>query len=358
MSTDIEHTLLDELLCNINQVLFVRDAFTENHDVIYVNDAYERLWGRTRNSLKDNPASYIEAVHPDDREMVIGLYMKFLQGNIEYEKDFRIIRADGEVRWMFAKTFAIFNDKGEVYRIAGIAEDITDRKEAELSISRLNEVQSGVLKMLAHDLRTPIAGVKLTASLLNGGNPKAVKECSEKIIDSCNTTMLMIDDLLSHIQMNSEGVMINRSQFILEDQINLICNEFKDSISNKSISLSLPNTKNEVALDILKFRQILSNLLTNAIKFTNKNGSISIGVDFSESEIQLSVKDTGIGISKDLQKEAFQIFTKARRDGTDGEKSTGLGLSITKRLVELHDGTIKMESTEGVGTELLVCFPN
>ena len=88
MSTDIEHKLLDELLSNINQVLFVRDAFTENHDVIYVNDAYERLWGRTKNSLKENPASYIEAVHPDDREVVIGLYMKFLQGNIEYEKDY------------------------------------------------------------------------------------------------------------------------------------------------------------------------------------------------------------------------------------------------------------------------------
>jgi len=358
MSTDVEYKLLDELLSNINQVLFVRDAFTENHDVLYVNDAYERLWGRTKKSLKDKPASYIEAVHPDDREMVIGLYMKFLQGNIEYEKDFRIIRADGEVRWMYAKTFPICNDKGEVYRIAGIAEDITDRKQAELSVSRINELQSGVLKMLAHDLRTPIAGVKLAASLLDGGSPKAIKEYSEKIIDSCNTTMLMIDDLLSHIQMNSEGVMINRSQFILEDQINLICNEFKDSISNKSISLSLPNTKNEVTLDLLKFRQILSNLLTNAIKFTNKNGSISIGVDFSESEIQLTVKDTGIGISKDLQKEAFQIFTKARRNGTDGEKSTGLGLSITKRLVELHDGSIKMESTEGVGTELLVCFPN
>jgi len=358
MSTDIEHKLLDELLSNINQVLFVRDAFTENHDVIYVNDAYERLWGRTKNSLKENPASYIEAVHPDDREVVIGLYMKFLQGNIEYEKDFRIIRADGEVRWMFAKTFAIFNDKGEVYRIAGIAEDITDRKETELSISRLNEVQSGVLKMLAHDLRTPIAGVKLTASLLDGENPLAVKECSDKIIDSCNTTLLMMDDLLSHIQMNSEGVMVNRSQFILEDQINLICEDFKDTMNKKSISLSLPDTKNEVALDILKFRQILSNILTNAIKFTNKNGSISIVVSITERAIQLSVKDTGIGISKDLQEEAFQIFSKARRDGTEGEKSTGLGLSITKRLVELHDGTIKMESAEGVGTELLVCFPN
>ncbi len=270
MNSNIEHKLLDELLSNINQVLFVIDAFSENHDIIYVNDAYERLWGRTKQSLKNNPASYIETVHPNDREMVIGYYMKFLEGNIEYEKDFRIIRADGKVRWMFAKTFAIFNEQGQVYRIAGLVEDITDRKETELNVYRLNEVQSGVLKMLAHDLRTPIAGMKLTASLLNGETTKAAKECSAKIIDSCNTTLLMMDDMLSHIQLNSEGVIVNRSQFIIEEQINLICEDFKDRIHQKSITLSLPKSSNEVELDILKFRQILSNLLTNAIKFTNK----------------------------------------------------------------------------------------
>ena len=358
MSEEIEYKLLDELLSNINQVLFVRDAFTENHDIIYVNDAYERLWGRSKQSLKENPASYIEAVHPDDREMVIALYMKFLQGNIEYEKDFRIIRADGKVRWMFAKTFAIFNDQGEVYRIAGIAEDITDRKETELSISRLNEVQSGVLKMLAHDLRTPIAGIKLTASLLNGTTPDAVKNCSDKIKESCDTTLLMMDDLLSHIQMNSEGMTINKSRFIIEDQIKLICNDFKDRINQKGISLVLPESENTVSLDGLKFRQILSNLLTNAIKFSETNGHVTISLSQTNGDLQLSVKDTGIGVSEDMQQEVFQIFTKARREGTNGEKSTGLGLSITKRLVELHEGTICMKSVVGEGTEMIVSFPN
>ena len=82
MSSEIEYKLLDELLSNINQVLFVRDAFTENHDIIYVNNAYESMWGRSKQSLIDDPSSYIQSVHPQDREMVIELYMKFLQGNI------------------------------------------------------------------------------------------------------------------------------------------------------------------------------------------------------------------------------------------------------------------------------------
>jgi signal transduction histidine kinase len=212
--------------------------------------------------------------------------------------------------------------------------------------------------MLAHDLRTPIAGIKLTASLLDGGNSQTLTDCSDKIVASCNTTLLMMDDLLSHIQMNSEGVQINFSEFILEEQINFICQDFKERMNQKGISLFIPSTKSKITLDKLKFRQILSNLVTNAVKFTKKNGSISISVATVGDEMQISVKDTGIGIPEKLQKEAFQIFTNARRDGTDGEKSTGIGLSITKRLVELLDGTIKMQSTEGIGTELLVCFPN
>ena len=357
MSRDVEHKLLDELLSNINQVLFVRDAFTENHDIIYVNDAYERLWGRSKQSLKENPASYIEAVHPDDREMVIGLYMKLLEGNIEYEKDFRIIRADGEVRWIFAKTFAIFNDKGEVYRIAGIAEDITDRKKTQININRLNELQSGVIKMLAHDLRTPFAGIKLASSLTDCNKPEEVKECYDKIVETCDNALLMMDDLLSHVQMNSEGVHMNKSEFIIEEEIRYICDDFKDRFEQKNISLDLPQSSNTVMLDNVKFRQILTNLLTNAIKFNNVNGSVSVDVERFNGSIVMNIKDTGVGIPKEAHDEIFQIFTQVRRKGTRGEKSTGIGLSITKRLIELHEGTIKVKSEVGQGTEMIVSFP-
>ena len=352
MSADIEHKLLDELLSNINQVLFVRDAFTENHDIIYVNDAYETLWGRSKQSLMDNPASYIESVHPDDREMVIGLYVEFLAGNIEYEKDFRIIRADGEVRWMFAKTFAIFNSEGQVYRIAGFAEDITVRKEVEININRLNEVQSGVLKMLAHDLRTPIAAIKLTAGLIDAN------DCSNKIIDCCDNTLLMMDDLLSHIQMSSEGVSLQTSETLVEEEIKNICLEFDIQISQKKLNLKLPTSQTNLHLDSIKFKQIITNLLTNAIKFSHPGAEIRIDIVRTNSSVDIVFSDQGVGISEDLLPEVFDIFTRARKEGTSGEKSTGLGLSITRRLVELHDASIDISSVLNKGTDVRVSFPN
>lgn len=357
MSVSLEDLMLDELLNNVNQVLFIRDAFTENHDIIYVNDAYEKFWGRTKESLIQNPESYFESVHPEDREMVIGMYENFLNGNIEYEKDYRIIRADGEVRWVFAKTFAIYNEKGEAYRIAGLVEDITERKETELSVSLLNEVQSGVIKMLAHDLRSPIAGIKLIANLLKNARPTEVVEHATRIIDSCDNTLLMMDDLLSHIQMHSNGVFVNKSKFIIEDEIESICSDFKERMKQKSIALYLPSSKNEVKLDAIKFRQIVSNLITNAIKFNYPKGEIHIKVEKSHQNIVLKVKDTGVGVSDSNKDEIFEIFTKARREGTIGEKSNGLGLSITKRLIDLHDGNIEVQSIPDRGTCMVVSFP-
>jgi two-component system sensor histidine kinase VicK len=358
MSITIEHKLLDELLSNINHVLFVRDALTENHDIIYVNDAYESLWGRSKQSLIDNPASYIESVHPDDRDLVIGLYVKFLEGNIEYEKDFRIIRADGEVRWIFAKTFAIFNSEGQVYRIAGFAEDITVRKEAEININRLNEVQSGVLKMLAHDLRSPIAAIKLTAGLMEGADSSVVIDCTERIIDCCDNTLLMMDDLLSHIQMNSEGVSLNMSETLVEEEIKKICLDFDIQISQKKLNLKLPTSQTNLYLDSIKFKQIITNLLTNAIKFSHPGDEIRIDVLRTDSSVDIIISDQGVGISEELLPEVFDIFTRARKDGTNGEKSTGIGLSITRRLVELHDASIDISSVLNKGTDVRLSFPN
>jgi len=359
MSLHYESKLLDVLLSNTSQVFFIQDAFTDNLDFIYVNKAYETLFGNSRQSLLDNSRSYLESIHPDDIEEVASLYKEFIEGNLAYEKDFvfRIIRSDGDVRWIYTKAWAIFNSDGEVYRLAGVAEDITRRKESEISINRLNEVQSGVIKMLAHDLRTPIAGIKLTASLLAGSSKENVKKCSDHIIDSCNNTLLMMDDLLSHIRMTGEGVYMNTSRLIIEEELNSICKELNIQFKKKNLSLKLPSTSTVLELDSVKFSQIVINLLTNAIKFSYIGGVVSLRIEDKPSTVDLVVKDEGVGISKESLPEVFDIFTRARKVGTNGESSTGIGLSITKRLVELHNGKISIKSKPNNGTDVRVSFP-
>ena len=211
--------------------------------------------------------------------------------------------------------------------------------------------------MLAHDLRTPIAGIKLMSGLLEGASENKIKECSTNIIDCCDNTLTMMDDLLSHIQMSREGVRLNLRPLIIEDEIREVCNEFSPQIVQKKITINLPVTQTSLALDAIKFKQILSNLISNAIKFSFTKGDVNVLVEENDTHVDMVVIDNGIGITEELIPEVFDIFTNARREGTEGEKSTGIGLSITKRLVELHNASIEVISKLNQGTEFRVSFP-
>lgn len=353
-----DYVLLDELLSSIDQVLFVRDALDPDLSVLYVNDAYQSSWGLSKESLYADPYSFLEVVHPEDKKMIINTYINTIKDKKELELDFRIVKSQKDIRWIFARVIPIRNSEGQVHRLIGITDDITERKERELRLSNLNKVQNSVIQMLAHDLRSPISGIKFLAKLIETkDNVEEVKNHSEQIVESCDDTLRLMDDLLSHIQVNNNGVTLNKTEFIIEEQVRMICELFKERIQLKELSLKLPKTLTKVKLDQLRFQQIITNLISNAIKFNNEKGEVLVDIEKVESELRVSVVDSGIGIPENLHSEVFELFSNAGRVGTFGEKSTGLGLSITKRLVNLHRGKISLCSAEGEGTTILMIFP-
>ena len=119
-----------------------------------------------------------------------------------------------------------------------------------------------------------------------------------------------------------------------------------------------PNTQTKFSLDSLRFNQILTNVISNAVKFSNRNSTVNIYLESTEKDLTVNISDQGIGIPDDILSVIFDVFTTSRRVGTFGEKSTGLGLSITKRLVELHGGSIQLFSKEFEGTIVQLTFPN
>jgi len=359
MIKEVDSFLYDELLSNIEQVLFVRDALDKDLSVLYVNDAYENSWGLSKQSLYDNPYSFLEVVHPDDKQMVIEAYTNTIIGKTELSIDFRVIGSDSKVRWLYAKVIPIYNQQGNIYRLVGITDDITHRKEKQIRISKLNKVQDDIIKMLAHDLRSPIAGVKFLAELINKEECREViDKHSAQIVESCDDSLKMMDDLLSHIQVDSEGLVLNRKDFIVENQIRIVCDSMLDKIELKELRLSLPKTQTIAHLDQLRFKQIMTNLISNAIKFSHRFGSIEISLVKNKKGLSITISDTGIGIPENLKPEVFDLFSGARREGTFGEKSTGLGLSITKRLVKLHNGCLLLKSQESIGTSMELILPS
>ena len=215
------------------------------------------------------------------------------------------------------------------------------------------------MKMLAHDLRTPISGVKIMAeSMLNSNNNQLSNDHLSIIVSNCAETLILMEDLLSYIQTDTEYIKLNLSNIIVEQSINLVVESFSARMSEKQITINTPNTQTKFSLDSLRFNQILTNVISNAVKFSHRNSSISVYLESTEKDLTVNISDQGIGIPENMLSVIFDVFTISKRVGTSGEKSTGLGLSITKRLVELHGGSIQFISKEFEGTIVQLTFPN
>tara|TARA_B110000467_G_C18286483_1_gene461935 strand:- start:42 stop:761 length:720 start_codon:yes stop_codon:yes gene_type:complete len=231
-------------------------------------------------------------------------------------------------------------------------------KKGKSELVNINEFQDNIIKMLAHDLRSPISGMKFLAELIGRKDTiSEAKKHSVQIVESYDDTLKLMDDLLSHIQVDNQGLVLNRTNFIVENQIRTVFDLFADRIELKELVIEAPSSKTYVFADQLRFQQILTNLISNAIKFNHKNGLVTVTVQQDENQIIISVADKGIGIPLDLQLEVFELFSSSGRAGTFGEKSTGLGLSITKRLVALHKGVLSFTSEEGRGTTMKISLP-
>jgi len=361
MYTTKEIKQLDNILQGVNLVFSIRDALSVDLKLVYVNEAYEEIFGVPRANIIKDPKFSIDLVHPDDKEKVIKGYQKFASGYFDYENEFRIIHPNGQIKWLHAKSYSIKNQQGIIYQIIGVVDDITEQKNFEYKIGKLNDIQDNIIKMLAHDLKSPISGMKFIAELiyseLKHDKLGQVLEHNDQIIHSCDDTLKLMDDLLSHVKISVDDIDLTKTTLLVEKEIENICKRFDSKILQKKINLILPSTITFLNLDQLRFHQIISNLLSNAIKFSHVNGEIDLCVVSSKNYIEISIIDYGIGIPKEMKKGVFDLFTKHARTGTHGEKSTGLGMSITKDLVELHNGTIKVVDSVPSGATFVIRLP-
>ena len=248
-------------------------------------------------------------------------------------------------------------------RIAGQLSVIVEKSRLYQQLMELNEIKNRFLGIAAHDLRSPISVIKNYVDLFTKGYLGEIDEQQRSIFErmdiSCGQMLAMINDLLD-VSAIEAGKLELRPEDI--DMGSFLRDAFENArllagTKGIGVTLDIPDDLPTLSIDRARMSQVISNLVTNAIKFSHRDTTITISAGADESECRFSVTDQGQGIPESELPKLFSPFGKTRVRPTDGEKSTGLGLAIVKKMVEAHRGHIDVSSREGEGSTFTVHLP-
>ncbi len=351
-----------ELAENIREVFWMMNpAATE---ILYISPAYEQIWGRTCESLYRNPMDWLEAIHPEDRGRARRLFEKQMAG-ANVGSEYRILTLDGQEKWIRDRGFPVCDQSGRLIRVAGIAEDITERKRYEEALVRArkaadaaNLAKSRFLANMSHEIRTPMNGViGMLQLLLDTDLTPEQREYAGVIEASGRTLLALIDDILDLSKIEARKIVLLHEDFDLRRTVGDAMESLLGQAKAKRLAFSwrtAPEIPSLLRGDPHRLRQILMNLAANAIKFTER-GEVAVQAGLESREggtatLRITISDTGIGIRPEQATALFSPFVQADASTTRKYGGTGLGLSISKQLVEMMGGRIGFDSRVGEGS--------
>ncbi len=349
-----------QLAENVNEVFWMTDPQTTQ--LLYISPAYERVWGRSCQNLYENPRSFMDAVHPDDQEQVRIAVIENQSRAEESDREYRVIRPDGSIRWVRDRAFPVKNAAGQFYRLVGIIDDFTDRKLAEDALKAADRRKDEFLATLAHELRNPLAPIQngLQIMRLAGHDHMAVEQARTMMERQMQHFVRLVNDLLDLSRINTGKVELHRERIKLADVVHSSLETCEPLIKgfDHELTVTLPDAPLYVDADKTRLVQVLCNLLTNAAKFSDRGGRIWLTAKQQGSEAVVSVRDTGVGIPPQMLRRVFEVFTQVDRSLEKSHGGLGIGLSIVERLVEMHGGTVEARSEgPGKGSEFLIRLP-
>lgn len=362
------------------------------------SDEIFRIFGSSPGAETVSYEHFVAHVHPDDREPLHAAQGRALRGEEPLNIEHRIVRPDGEVRWVHEVAELHLDARAQPDRLTGTVLDITERKLAQLQLEEAkasleqtvaertaqlqaalveaesaDRVKSAFLATMSHELRTPLNSILgftgiLLQSLAGPLNPEQHKQLG-MVRGSARHLLELINDVLDLSKIEAQQLQVHRDPFDLAAAVDRIVASVAPQAATRGLTLSasLPPGPLDMLGDRRRVEQVLLNLLSNAIKFTEQGG-VKLTVETmpradapteatGPCAVRIRVTDTGIGIAPDVLPTLFRPFQQVDTGLTRTHEGTGLGLAICSRLVELMGGTINVESNLGVGTTVTVIFP-
>jgi two-component system sensor histidine kinase ChiS len=335
----------------------------DEHGIVEsANPAVERLFGYSPAELIGrNVSMLMPSPYREQHDEYVARYVSTGEAHvIGIGREVEGRRRDGTI---FPAELAISEVMGsDRRRFTGIIRDITARKRAEEALMRADALKDEFLANTSHELRTPLTGIiGIGQSLLDGATGQLTEEQRRNlsmIVASGRRLASLVNDLLDFSKLRHEKIELRRRPTDLHALTDLVLTVSRALIGRRELQLfnRIDSHVPLVEADIDRVQQILFNLVGNAIKFT-PGGAVEVFANARDSWLDVTVADTGIGIDRQRFEQIFELFSQGDGSEAREQSGTGLGLAITRQLVELHGGTISVESEVGTGSRFTFCLP-
>lgn len=341
------------------------------------SDEMYRIFGLEKPHPEPNYRQYLQFVHPEDRSNVEKHIQQTLQTGMSHELDYRIIRTNGSIRYLEVRGEGVRDQDGNIVQLFGTALDISDRKQVELELQKAketaevaNQAKSIFIANMSHELRTPLNAILGFAQLMSHDTiiPSNQRENLEIIRRSGDHLLHLINNILDLSKIEAGRMTVDHSTVDINYLILSTWEMFRLRVESKGLKFVLniqENVPDYVITDPNKLRQVLINILGNAIKFTQK-GSVGLTVclkpitgDSQTSTfnyLRFEIEDTGVGISASELNLIFDAFIQSQ-SGKKALEGTGLGLTISRKFIELMGGVLGVESTVDFGSKFWFEIP-
>ena len=363
--------LFQKLSMNVNDVFLMLDAKTYQAD--YVSPNVEKLLGITVEQIR-NDIRILGKLHSGENEDPEKNYLEKIQVHEQKEWDFEYVhQKTGEKRWFH--NIAMGSEvNGKKKYILVMSDRTSDRKmnralsEAVRAAETANRAKSTFLSNMSHDIRTPMNAIIgfTTLAVSNIDDKNKVRDYLGKILSSSNHLLSLINDILDMSRIESGKIHLEETEVSLSDVLHDLKTIISGQVHAKQLDLymdAMDITNEDVYCDRTRLNQVLLNLLSNAIKFTPAGGTVSVrlkqfpGLQRGSELYEIRVKDNGIGMSQEFVQKLFSPFERERTSTVSRTQGTGLGMAITKNIVDMMGGTIEVQTEQGKGTEFIVRLP-
>ena len=363
--------LFQKLSMNVDDVFLMLDAKTYQAD--YVSPNAEKLLGITAEQIRKD-IRVLGKLHPAEHEDSEKNYLEEIQVHEQREGDFKYVHLKtGEKRW-FHNIVMGSEVNGKRKYILVMSDRTSDWKmnqalsEAVRAAETANKAKSTFLSNMSHDIRTPMNAIIgfTTLAVSNIDEKKRVQDYLGKILSSSNHLLSLINDILDMSRIESGKIHLEETEVSLSEVLHDLKTIISGQIHAKQLELymdAMDVTNEDVYCDKTRLNQVLLNLLSNAVKFTPAGGTVSVrirqchGTQKGSELYEIRVKDNGIGMSQEFVQKIFSPFERERTSTVSRTQGTGLGMAITKNIVDMMGGTIEVQTEQGKGTEFIVRLP-